>query len=146
MANSFNLRGALLRPSARRPPTALVYDAPGVGQLFARTSWQPEATWLAMIAGPFDESHAHMEQGAFTLYDGDWQAVTSNIWSHSGIQGGGQSDDDAGTGISSASSASTVRAVRCRGYSTSTMSATPNSDGWRSTPTCRRRTPARRAG
>ncbi|MCB0895705.1 MAG: hypothetical protein KDB43_10080, partial [Nocardioidaceae bacterium] len=69
MANSFNLRGALLRPvGTPTKPTALVYDAPGVGQLFARTSWQPEATWLAMIAGPFDESHAHMEQGAFTLY------------------------------------------------------------------------------
>ena len=130
MANSFNLRGALLRPvGTPTKPTALVYDAPGVGQLFARTSWQPEATWLAMIAGPFDESHAHMEQGAFTLYGGDWQAVTSNIWSHSGIQGGGQSDDDAGTGISSI-----VRFDRPSGpvpqeSSTSTMSATPTSGG-----------------
>lgn len=130
MANSFNLRGALLRPAGTATvPTALVYAATGVGQLFARTSWQSDATWLSVIAGPFDESHAHMEQGAFTLYRRTWQAVTSNIWSHSGIEGGGQSDDDAGTGISSI-----VRFDRPGGpvpqeYSTSTMSATPTAHG-----------------
>ena len=34
------------------------------------------------------ESHAHQDQGSFTLFQGDWLAVTENIWTHSGIQQG----------------------------------------------------------
>jgi len=104
MNNSFNLRGALLRPDgSATKPTALTYAAPGVGQFFARTSTGTDATWLAVVAGPYDESHAHMEQGSFTLYDGQFLAVTANVWSHSGLQGNGQDDPngngDLGTGV-----------------------------------------------
>jgi hypothetical protein len=70
------------------PATALVYHATGVGRLFARTSWNSNATWLAFGAGPYDQSHAHQDQGGFTLFEADWLAVSENIWSHSGIQGG----------------------------------------------------------
>ena len=52
---------------------------------FARTSWATDATWFAMIAGKYDQSHAHHDQGSFTFFKGDWLAVTANIWSHSGI-------------------------------------------------------------
>ncbi len=44
--------------------------------------------WLAFAAGPYVESHAHQDQGSFTLYQNTWLAVTENIWSHSGIQQG----------------------------------------------------------
>jgi hypothetical protein len=44
--------------------------------------------WLQFSAGPYVESHAHQDQGAFTLFQNDWLAVTENIWSHSGIQQG----------------------------------------------------------
>ena len=46
--------------------------------------------WLAMIAGAYNQSHAHQEQGGFTLYRRGWLAVTENIWSHSGIQQGSE--------------------------------------------------------
>jgi hypothetical protein len=105
MTSRFNLHDALLVPvGTPTPPTALSYDAPGVGELFARSSWAEDATWLQFIAGPYDQSHAHEEQGAFTLYRDDWLAVTSNIWSRSGLQGGGGGGDvrvgDLGTGVS----------------------------------------------
>lgn len=102
MSNSFNLRGALLRPDgSATQPTALTYAAPGVGQFFARTSRGTDATWLSVVAGPYDESHAHMEQGSFNLYDEQWLAVTANVWSHSGLQGNSDGEGDLGTGAGS---------------------------------------------
>ncbi len=90
MVSRFNLRDALLRPEGTPvAPTALSYRSPAVGELFARSAWQEDATWLQFIAGPYDQSHAHEEQGAFTFYRNNWLAVTSNIWSRSGLQGGG---------------------------------------------------------
>jgi hypothetical protein len=86
----FTLRGALLLPTdVAQAPTPLTYRAPGVGQFFARSSWSRDATWLQLTAGPYDQSHAHEDQGGFTLYRNTWLAVTSNIWTHSGLQGGG---------------------------------------------------------
>src|SRR5262249_23676043 len=40
---------------------------------------------MALVAGKYDQSHAHQEQGNFTFFKNDWLSVTSNIWSHSGI-------------------------------------------------------------
>ncbi|SEL09622.1 hypothetical protein SAMN05428989_1421 [Pseudoxanthomonas sp. GM95] len=89
MSNSFNSRHDLL-PAGEdgTAPSALVYHASGVGQLFARTDWTKAAMWLNFTAGPYDQSHAHQSQGAVTLFAGDWLAVTENIWSRSGIQQG----------------------------------------------------------
>src|SRR3546814_14356201 len=56
--------------------------------LFARTDWARTARWFAFRAGAYNESHAHQDQGGFTLFANDWLAVTENIWSHSGIQQG----------------------------------------------------------
>ena len=58
---------------------------PGAGVLFARTSWDTSAAWIAFVAGKYDQSHAHQEQGSFTFFKNDWLSVTNNIWSHSGI-------------------------------------------------------------
>jgi hypothetical protein len=87
MTNSFNYRDDLLPAgSGGSPPASLSYHASGVGVLFARTNWTPGASWMSFVAGPYVQSHAHQDQGSFTLFaGGDWQAVTENIWSHSGI-------------------------------------------------------------
>lgn len=89
MTNGFNYRFDLLPAgNDRAPPAALAYLAAGTGHLFARTGWDRKAMWLGFNAGPYVESHAHQDQGGFTLFSGDWLAVTENIWTHSGIQQG----------------------------------------------------------
>lgn len=89
MESGFNYRHNLLPAgSGGTPPTNLVYHASGTGQLFARTGWDTGAMWLHFSAGPYTQSHAHQDQGSFTLFEGDWLAVTENIWTHSGIQQG----------------------------------------------------------
>jgi hypothetical protein len=86
VSQSFTLSGDLLPyPDAPQVPTALVYHAVGAGALFARSSWNTDAAWLAVVAGKYDQSHAHQDQGSFTFFRGTWLAVTNNIWSHSGI-------------------------------------------------------------
>ena len=87
MAHGFNTRHDLLPAGdGGAPPEVLFHHARGVGHLFARTSWKRDAMWLGFVAGPFEESHAHQDQGAFTLYAKGWLAVSENIWTHSGIQ------------------------------------------------------------
>lgn len=89
MSNSFNRRWDMLPVgTANTAPSDLIYVAPGVGQMFARTDWGTSAMWVSFIAGKYNQSHAHQEQGAFTLFSGDWLAVTENIWTQSGIQQG----------------------------------------------------------
>lgn len=87
MSSGFNFIDDLLPAGGTAaPPSDLVYHATGVGQLFARTNWTSNAMWMNFSAGPYVESHAHQDQGAFTLFaGGNWVAVTANIWSHSGI-------------------------------------------------------------
>jgi hypothetical protein len=90
MSNGFNTGHDLLSAGdAKAPaPEALFHHAAGTGHLFARSGWDRDAMWLAFIAGPYNESHAHQEQGGFTLFARDWLTVSENIWSHSGIQQG----------------------------------------------------------
>lgn len=96
MSSSFNRRYDLLPAGdpTTPAPAQLQYYAPGVGQIFSRTDWTPNAMWVAFIAGTFNESHAHQEQGGFTLFSQqDWQAVSENIWTHSGIQQGSETNN-----------------------------------------------------
>ena len=90
MRNGFNARFDLLPAgdAGALPPAVLFHHARGVGHLFARSDWTPDAMWLAFVAGPYTESHAHQEQGGFTLFARDWLSVSENIWTHSGIQQG----------------------------------------------------------
>lgn len=91
MGQGANFRyDALLNPGAGgTPPTALHYVAQGTGAVFARSGWDANAMWMSYVAGPYNESHAHQDQGSFTLFSrGNWLAVTENIWSHSGINQG----------------------------------------------------------
>lgn len=88
MSQYFTRRHDILTPAANTaaaPAEGLVYRASGAGQLFARTGWQTNALWLQFGAGTYNESHAHHDQGAFSLASTDYLAITSNIWSHSGI-------------------------------------------------------------
>lgn len=89
MSHGFNARHDLLPAGSKgNPPRDTVYVAEGTGHVFARSGWDKGAMWLGFNAGPYVESHAHQDQGAFTLFAGDWLAVSENIWSHSGIQQG----------------------------------------------------------
>jgi hypothetical protein len=89
MSGGFNSRYDLLAAGdGGAPPTALSYYAQGTGHLFARTGWDKDAMWISFVAGPYNESHAHQDQGSFTLFARDWLVVSENIWSHSGIQQG----------------------------------------------------------
>ena len=75
VAHVFNILGDLL-PYADSPeqPSALMFHSPGAGALFARTSWDTDATWLSVVAGKYDQSHAHHDQGSFTFFKKDWLA------------------------------------------------------------------------
>ncbi len=87
---SFNYKGDLLAyPDAPVAPTDLVYYSTGAGHFFARSSWDTSASWLAVVAGKYDQSHAHQDQGSFSFFKQDWLAVTSNHWSNSGLEGNG---------------------------------------------------------
>jgi hypothetical protein len=89
MRYNFNFRYDLLaQEGTELAPAALSYDASGAGAVFARSDWSPSASWLSFVAGVYDQSHAHQDQGAFTLYRNGWLAVTPNIYSRSGINQG----------------------------------------------------------
>lgn len=123
MTSGFNFRNDLLSPgSGGAQPTALVHHATGPGHLFARSDWTPGAMWLSFVAGRYNQSHAHKDQGAFTLFQGDFLAVTENVFSRSGIQQG----SDVHNVVRFVSNGQTVLQ---REGTTSTMTVTPNANG-----------------
>lgn len=71
--------------AAVSPDEPLFYHATGVGRIFTRTGWDTGALWLSFNAGAYNESHAHQDQGSFTLANNAFLAVTNNIYSNSGI-------------------------------------------------------------
>jgi hypothetical protein len=73
---------------AAKPLTDLstAYHAPGIGQLYARSAWTKDATWINLIAGPYDQSHAHQDQGSLMIFKGGWLAYDANVMSHSGLR------------------------------------------------------------
>ncbi len=137
MGQGTNLRYDALLPagSGGAPPTQLHYAANGTGHVFARSGWDGNAMWMAFVAGPYNESHAHQDQGSFTLFSrGDWLAVTENIWSHSGIQQGTQVHnllrfERSNTGASQCAAPSGDRIVHQCEPSTSTATVTPGANG-----------------
>lgn len=89
MRYNYNFRYDLLaRSQLEQAPSALTYDATGAGALFARSDWSSGASWMSLVAGVYDQSHAHQDQGGFSFYKGEWLAVTSNVHSRSGINQG----------------------------------------------------------
>ena len=65
---------------------ATAYWGSGTGQFSMRSSWARDAAYANFICGPYSESHAHHDQGSFTLFKGSWLAYDSNHASHSGIE------------------------------------------------------------
>jgi hypothetical protein len=61
------------------------YYAPGIGELYVRSGWGSDATWVNLIAGPYTQSHAHQDQGSLLIYKGGWLAYDAVIDSHSGL-------------------------------------------------------------
>ena len=61
------------------------YYASGIGELYARSGWDPHATWVNLIAGPYTQSHAHQDQGSLMVYKDGWLAYDAVIDSHSGL-------------------------------------------------------------
>jgi hypothetical protein len=85
-AQRSNLRDFLLaQPDPAVAPTDLSYTATAAGVFFTRSSWDANASWLELVAGKYDQSHAHQNQGSFAFFKQDWLSVTSNVWSFSGI-------------------------------------------------------------
>ncbi|MEO8671107.1 MAG: hypothetical protein ABI411_07310 [Tahibacter sp.] len=123
MSSGFNFRHDMLPVgSGGQVPTALYYRATGTGALFARTAWDTNAMWLSFMAGPYLESHAHQDQGSFTLYAHHWLAVTENIWTHSGIQQG----TDVHNVVRFVKNGQTINQ---RDNTTSNMTVTPGANG-----------------
>lgn len=129
MDQGFNFRHDLLPAgTGGTPPTELLHHASGTGHLFARSGWDRDAMWLSFVAGPYVESHAHQDQGSFTLFSKDWMAVTWNIWSDSGLE---QETDMhnvvrfAKIGAGSLCTSSNPGTVVAQRESTSTMVVTP---------------------
>ena len=83
-----DFRYDLLHVGKGEKPEQLWYYSPGAGHLFMRTAWDRKALWLSLVVGIYDEDHAHQNQGAFSLYQDGWLAVTENVFTHSGIQQG----------------------------------------------------------
>ncbi len=89
MRYNYNFRYDLLAMAASElAPATTVYDAAGTGALFARSDWSTTASWMHTVAGPYDQSHAHQDQGSFSFYRNGWLTLTSNAYSNSGINQG----------------------------------------------------------
>jgi hypothetical protein len=70
---------------ARRPleelPRARAYSPDGVGQVFMRSDWSPDATVVHFRCGDYFENHGHFDQGSFTIYrHGALAMKTAGYW------------------------------------------------------------------
>lgn len=99
------------------------YYASGIGQVYSRSGWDKQATWLDFTAGPYTQSHAHQDQGSFLIYKGGWLGYDGEIDSASGIiqETGGQSL------VRIASGGTTIKQSV---NTTSTMAAVHKGAGW----------------
>jgi hypothetical protein len=62
-----------------------VYFAPGIAQLYMRSGWDRNATWVNFTAGPYTQSHAHQDQGSIMIYKNGWLAYDPVVDSRSGL-------------------------------------------------------------
>jgi len=65
-----------------RLPLSKLFD--GIGTVFARSDWTPDATHLSFKAGNNYWSHSHLDQGAFTIYKGGELAIDSGLYYRAG--------------------------------------------------------------
>lgn len=130
MTANYNRDDNLLPSSGTQTaPTDLYYHATGVGNIFWRSDWSDEALWFAFIGGPFDESHAHHEQGSFTIWHNGWEAVTTNIYSASGINQGPDNKNLVAFCCDASSKSSGLEIPQSRQQTPATITWTPEYDG-----------------
>jgi hypothetical protein len=76
-------------PDVRRErPASLAYREPTLGQIFARSDWSDDATWVSFNAGPQLDTHQHYDAGNLTIFrnvdllvdSGSFDAFGSNHW------------------------------------------------------------------
>jgi hypothetical protein len=72
-------------PASTLDGLGTAYHAPGIGEVYARSGWDKNATWVNLIAGPYTQSHAHQDQGALMIYKDGWLAYDVVVDSHSGV-------------------------------------------------------------
>lgn len=69
-------------------PTALTYREPSLGQVFTRSDWSDDATWVSFNAGPHLDTHQHYDAGNVTIMrrvdlavdSGSFDAFGSTHW------------------------------------------------------------------
>ncbi len=61
------------------------YYASGIGQVYSRSGWDKQATWMNLTGGAYTESHAHQDQGSLMIYKGGWMSADAVMQSQSGI-------------------------------------------------------------
>jgi hypothetical protein len=61
------------------------YYASGIGQVYSRSGWDKQATWINLTAGAYTQSHAHQDQGALLIYKEGWLSSDAVINSTNGI-------------------------------------------------------------
>jgi VanZ family protein len=59
-------------------PLTAYFD--GIGMVVARSDWTPDATYVTFKAGDNYWSHVHLDQGAFTIYEGGALAIDSGLY------------------------------------------------------------------
>lgn len=64
----------------------LAYHVTGIGTVYMRSDWTPDATWVSFQCGDHFEYHQHLDQNSFTIFKGDDLAVDSGVynWANSG--------------------------------------------------------------
>ncbi|HSO00014.1 MAG TPA: hypothetical protein VLS89_17090, partial [Candidatus Nanopelagicales bacterium] len=71
--NYFLLLDPAVTPTDPRPKMALEHFGAGRGQVFARTSWEPDAAWLTFQVGWAQIDHQHGDGLSFTFWrGGEW--------------------------------------------------------------------------
>jgi hypothetical protein len=61
------------------------YYASGIGQIYSRSGWDKQATWVNLTGGAYTESHAHQDQGSLMIYKGGWLAADAIFATSNGI-------------------------------------------------------------
>lgn len=62
-------------------PRVRAYSPLGVGQIFMRSDWSPDATIVHFRCGDYFENHGHFDQGSFTIYRrGALAMKTAGYW------------------------------------------------------------------
>lgn len=67
-----------------KEPTGLSWISPGTGQIFIRSSWSPDATWVAYQCGPRFTYHQHLDQGSFYIFKQGDLVGESGVYEPSG--------------------------------------------------------------